>query len=147
MGCNVKPLSAFSPNLTALKLKISNFELPNYSRIFLKLWIRRIFWREFTEFNSLAFGSQIVVHPGVKYLVPALQSEFINIFVFIKHYWIFPVGTGRLPLDDIHARFCSSWSGTAVSLRQNTSVVAKLAAAAKENLALWQWHSIEMFRI
>ena len=29
--------AAFSPNLTALKLKISNFELPNYSRIFLKL--------------------------------------------------------------------------------------------------------------
>jgi hypothetical protein len=25
------------PNLTALKSKISNFELPNYSRIFLKL--------------------------------------------------------------------------------------------------------------
>ena len=34
-------------------LKILNFELPNYSRIFFKLWIRRVFWREFTEFNSL----------------------------------------------------------------------------------------------
>ena len=47
-------LPHFSPNLTALKLKISNFESPNYSCIFLKLWIRRIFRREFTEFNSLA---------------------------------------------------------------------------------------------
>ena len=52
-SCVTAFFAAFSPNLTALKLKISNFWLPNYSRIFLKLWIRRIFWREFTEFNSL----------------------------------------------------------------------------------------------
>ena len=63
MGCNVKPryrifchiFTAFLPNFTALKMKISNFLLPNYSRIFLKLWICRIFWLEFTEFNSLDF--------------------------------------------------------------------------------------------